>query len=306
MNAVTQLSLDVVIVPLVGGEALARCLAALRQCENNALRRTIVVTSTPGEEARSRWTPEYDHVEFVGATHDNVPSRRLQGVAAADADVVALLEDTSWPQPGWAGAALAAFTDRDVVAAGGSVRVSPALPARYRALGYMEYAAFGPEAKLSLSATGSVDRVPGNNMAFRRERLLEILSEARFGLFEHDVVARLCASNGKVVARAGMAVCYGAIDRHGARLSTRFGHGRIYAAERLSTASVVGRLSYLAKTVLLPPILTWRAMRGAAHATPRRWLAPEVGWIALMATAWSVGEAAGAVLGGAGSIETWR
>src|SRR5262245_53895946 len=130
--------------------------------------------------ARDDGRPPYPSVIFLDASYESVPVRRQHGVAVATGDVVALLEDTSWPCPGWCGAVRSAFTDVETAAAGGPVRIAATLPNGCQALGWSEYGAFAPHHLLPQGRNGSdpetpivASRVPGNNMAFRRAELIE-------------------------------------------------------------------------------------------------------------------------------------
>src|SRR5437588_1393740 len=102
--------LTIVVVALLGGEALDECVDNARaQCAN------ILIVSRNGaivdREGRRRGI----------ADQLDIPAKRRCGVELASTRFVALLEDTVVPGPDWAGAAIAALGKRDVVACGGPV-----------------------------------------------------------------------------------------------------------------------------------------------------------------------------------------
>src|SRR5438067_9117261 len=120
--------LTIVVVALLGGEALDECVKTARpQCAN------ILVVRRDGAivdaEGRRRGVSD----------QSDIPAKRRCGVELASTPLVALLEDTVISGRGWAGAALAALEQKDVVACGGAVRIGEGLPAQTRALILSEY-----------------------------------------------------------------------------------------------------------------------------------------------------------------------
>ena len=220
--------LSVVVVVLTGGDALANCLERLPLDEVECV---VVLTKT--KQATSQWERRYPSVVFVEAPNEPVPLRRQRGVMAVEGDVVGLLEDTSWPHEGWCAAVKSAFMDAQTAAAGGSVRIDPTLPSRCQALGWSEYGAFAPCRVAQSDLTGprhdkltGADRVPGNNMAFRRPELLELLREEDDGLVEGPICARLLTQGHQILYEPRMLVTLSACDRHNASLITRLHHGQ--------------------------------------------------------------------------------
>ena len=71
----------------------------------------------------------------------------------------------------------------------------------------------------------------------------------------------------------------------GARLKTRFDHGRIYGSSQTRWASTA------AKALLLPAVLTARTLRQPGRGGLS---ASTLGWLALQHTAWAAGEFTGA------------
>ena len=133
-----------IVIPLVGANALANCLDRLPL---SALECIVMLRETMGRP--HSWQQRYPSVMFLDASHEPVPLRRQRGIAVATCDVVALLEDTSWPDPDWCAAVRSTFTDIKTAGAGGPVRIAATLTSRCQALGWSEYGAFAPH----LSAT---------------------------------------------------------------------------------------------------------------------------------------------------------
>jgi hypothetical protein len=103
-----------------------------------------------------------------------------------------------------------------------------------------------------------------------------------------------------------MGVTFSTCDQHNARLSTRFHHGRLYAASRVKNKPWTARLFYLAKTPILPMVLIVRGARGKRIAGSSTDNFRVFLWMSLMMIAWSLGEALGAVRGAGSSMSEWR
>jgi hypothetical protein len=296
-----------VIIPLIGASALANCLERLPL---SALECIVVLRETMGDP-RS-WQRRYPSVMFLDASHEPVPLRRQRGVAIATGDVVALLEDTSWPDPNWCTAVRSAFTDLEIAAAGGPVRIAATLSSRCQALGWIEYGAFAPHYLLpqrrrsGSNAPIAASRVPGNNMAFRRTELIEALRGEVSGLFEGSVCARMLTSGRRVVVQPQMLVTYSACDPQHAALSTRLHHGRIYAGMQLQGQNRSSRILHVAKAALLPIVLSVRTMVEMAKSGRLVMRLPVLFWLILMQSAWALGEAIGALAGTGKSLDEWR
>lgn len=264
------------VIGLAGGDAAPRCAAALARETGTAP--VLIDRTVPGG--------------------DTVPGRRRAALARTAGALVALVEDTTLVAPGWAAAVRTSLADPAVAAAWGPVRIDPALGARYRALGRMEYGRFHGGSPRPQSP-------PGNCLVFRRAALDAVLPPGR-GLAEHEVAAALRARGWTIAFAPGAASTYAGADRHGARLATRFGHGRLYAATSRAPGDIAGRGLGALRALLVPPVLTLRAVRHARAAAPARvWLA-ELPHLVLMALAWGAGEFTGHLFGKGGSEGTWR
>lgn len=280
------------MIALAGGAALEACLARLApwhaRCE-------VLLGEDMG--SAHEWRARCPGVRFTDGAGLTVPQRRLRGVEAAEAPVVALLEDTSIPAPGWMDAVRAAFADARVVAASGPVSVDPALGARAQALACTEYGRSFPR---------RLARPAGNNLAYRRAALLEALAGGEHGLMESEAHEALARGGGRIALCPQMAVVYAAPDPRGIRIRTRFHHGRLYAGERSRRWRWTSRAAWAAGSALLPALLAGRSLAAMASAVrPALW-PPVAFWICAMETAWAAGEAAGYLAGGGSSLRRWR
>jgi hypothetical protein len=300
--------ISVIIVSLVGGEALLKLLQFMQieKCE-------CLVLLDESKNNTKDLQQQYPNVKFVNRVQLSVPMARKRGVELSHGEVVALLEDTSLPANGWYEAVASAFSEKEVIAAGGPVTLSPDLGGNYLALGCGEYGRFHPK-RFSLMAEGEandngllpVARLPGNNLAYRREPLMNILRDREHGLIEGEVNELLKASGGRLYMQPAMLVDYNAMDVHGARLKTRFNHGRLYAGNRVADQSWVTRISWFVKSLLLPVVLSLRGWSSMTHAVDKLAWPKVMLWVFLMESSWAAGEATG-YLGGVGSsMEAWH
>jgi hypothetical protein len=307
-NAARGPDFSAIVIPLMGANALANCLDRLPL---SALECIVVLRETMGRP--HFWQQRYPSVVFLDASHEPVPVRRRRGIAVATCDVVALLEDTSWPDPDWCAAVRSAFTDIEVAGAGGPVRIAATLTSRCQALGWSEYGAFAPHHLLQQGFNEAkpdtpvvVSRVPGNNMAFRRADLIEALRGEDNGLFEGSVCSKIIASGRRIVLQPRMLVTYSACDQYNAALSTRLHHGRIYAGMQVRGQTQSSRLVRVAKAALLPIVLTVRTMVEMAGSGRLMTRLQVLFWLTLMQSAWALGEAIGALTGVGKSLSEWR
>ena len=270
-------TLTVVVVALLGGKALERCVEVARAQASQLLivHRDGEITDGAGKTVGTAARPD-------------IPSKRQSAVEIAETGLVALLEDTVVVGPGWSDAVLDALRAGDALACGGPVGISSALPAPTRALALSEYGAFG-----KVTAEREPSALPGCNFAFRRDALLEAMTGSE-GLVDQKVF-RAIRKRGRIIWAPGMSVTYAEPNADGASLKTRFDHGRIYGSAEAEHAGFTGRIARAAKAVLLPPVMTLRGL-GNAGPAERRSL-PTLGWLALQQTAWAAGELAGAIMG---------
>jgi hypothetical protein len=99
-----------------------------------------------------------------------------------------------------------------------------------------------------------------------------------------------------------MSVTFARAFPEGARLKTRFDHGRITAS--LNASGPLRRAATAAKAVLLPAVMTARTLRQASPGEIRS--VRTFGWLLLQHTAWAAGEFAGALMGRSGGASQWR
>lgn len=270
---------------------------------------TVVLMQLAGEPAleacRKALSVQADAVIIVrpepGAGNESLPARRLRGLHTANSPFVAFLEDTCIPGPGWCAAIRGAFENPDIAGVGGPVEISRQLPARFRALAVCEYARFQASRLPKASDHVPVGSLAGANFAVRKSAMADASSPA--DMIDNAMFENL-RSRGTVLMEHNAGVTYAAQDNHGARLSTRFHHGRIYGGGRAAGKSLPVRLALALRTLVVPALLTVRSFRDAPGWL---WSFPStVMWILLMHGAWSAGEFCGVITGKVGnSLKEW-
>ncbi len=276
-----EAGLTIAIIELVGGAALQR---AIGEAETLAAGRSdIAVVVVRRSEAAT------------------VPHRRGLALAACKTGYLALVEDTIRLTPAWIEAGLEGFKAPGVAALWGPIKVAQELPSRARALGRMEYGRYGQCGSEGSGAEG----LPGACMMFRAAALGQAL-DGETGIIEHEVAVRLRSAGHEIRCNPALQVEYCETDDYGARLSTRFGHGRLYASARLVAAGFAARGLAALKAVLLPAVLTVRALRTGGNSSSGSAGFGVIFWVMAMASAWALGEFVGAVFGGGDSAGTWR
>lgn len=279
--------LTIAIVALVEGAPLAACLEACRGQTN----RLLVV-------ARDGTVRDGAGIEVGASVDTNVPARRQRAAELAQTPLIGFLEDTVLPGFGWAEAAVAALAKDGVGAVGGPVTINKHLPSASRALALTEYGRFG-----AMDAGTAVQALPGCNFAFHRHALLAALSAE--GLIDNEVFDRLTDAGRHLAWAPEMAVTYSASHQDGARLATRFGHGRLYAGRRLAHAGLAAKFSGAVKALALPPVLLARTLREAGAAELRS--PATLAQAAMQHGAWAAGEFTGALFGPPpGGAAAWR
>lgn len=262
-------NLTVIIVALLGGEPTEECVEAVRDQSTNILvvRRDGSIVDGSGAL-----------VEGPGPA--SVPAKRRRAAERARTPYVGLLEDIVVPAGNWVDAARLALATPGTVACGGPVKIREALPPSTLALALSEYGTYA-EGRIAADPPA----LPGCNFGFRRDALLQAMDGSE-GLVDLDVFKALREAGGTMAWASGMSVTFAHPFPEGARLRTRFDHGRLYAGG--SGPSLPGAI----KAPLLPMVLTARTIAAAGMPNLRT-----LGWLIFQNSAWAAGEFVGALLG---------
>jgi hypothetical protein len=295
-------TLSLAIIELVGGVSLMRCIDDVREiARGRPIKVFVICRGQVSADLAALSFPELTIIPFGGET---VPKRRLTALQSSNAELVGLIEDTVQLSDDWVDGVITSFDDMNTGAVWGPVIISTDLGPRCRALAILEYGRFSAVAGNAGEVASSY--LPGCNLAFRREMALMAIDSMKEGVFEHRIVEKFRSGGSKVVFNLKTAVTYDACDEYGARLATRFNHGRLYAGTQARDLSIWGRAYRATRGVLAPVVLTVRGIRNARRSADGAFSLPQFIWIVLMSLAWGVGEIQGYILGCGQSIKSWR
>lgn len=217
------------------------------------------------------------------------------GVRAAAAPVVALVEDHAYPAPDWAAAIIEAHRGPWVAVGPALGNANPASTFSWANL----LLAYGRWCEPGQGRV--VDDVPVHNGSFKRDALLRYGADlGRLLEREGGLTRALAADGGCFYLEAAARIDHVNVSRPAAALALRFHAERAYAATRAREGrwSPARRLAYLAGTPLLPLLrlrYIWPFLRRADqahHLLPRLW--PALGLLLLAHTA---GAASGYAMG---------
>ena len=290
-------TLAIVVIPLLGGEALDRTLRSIQAIGAPCF--VIGGQAPPPVPGPGRGVPP----TFI-ASDLPVPERRAIGVAVSATEWVALIEDTCDAGAGWMSACAEIAAADDVAAAGGPVTIVPSLPARCMALACLEYAAYAPTGRGGSDATQATStlRIAGLALLYRRSALPRF--ESGKGLIESEVNEAIRSKGGRLLMHPGLAVKYRSADADSATLGSRFSHGRIYGGGLHARLGLLQRGLGALKCLALPLVMYLRATPGLPAACRSRTTARL--WILALSVAWSAGELVGVLAGRGRSLARWK
>jgi hypothetical protein len=218
---------------------------------------------------------------------------RAVGIRAAHAPVVALGEDHSFPDPGWAAALLSAHA-RGHAVVGPTVRNgNPGTMLSWANL-LLEY---GPW--LDPADAGPAEHLPGHNSSYKRELLLSYGDELPQRMQVETMLQQELASRGHTLLRTADArTAHLNFSRFLPSLPLRFLGGRLFASGRARGWSAGKRTMYMLGAPLIPLVRLRRIVRTMARVPEQRALLPRILpmlWLTLLVDA--AGELVGYALG---------
>jgi GT2 family glycosyltransferase len=196
---------------------------------------------------------------------------RADGIRAASAPVVALVEDHCFPDPGWAAALIAAHRQPWAAVGPAIANANPRTRLSWANLliAYGRWVA--PE------AGAEVDDIPGNNSSYKRALLLEYGSELERMLEREAVLHEDLRAKGHRFYLEPQAKAY---HQNASRLTsaiwTRFQAGRLFGAMRARNGrwSLLRRLLYIGGAPLIPLMHLRPVLQHARRAARQRPLLP--------------------------------
>ncbi len=272
----TAPALSVVVVTPTRFAQIRRTVRHLREQAVADRIELVLVVPEPAalDDARPGELDGFARVVPVGVGPiPNVDRAAAAGVHAATAEVVALVEDHAFPQPGWAEAIMKAHVDEPAAVGSVILNANPE-----RALSWTNLLiAYGPWT--DASGAGAVDALPGHNITYRRERLVPYGDRLRDRLGrDGGLLEELAASGGRLRFEGGARIAHVNPSVWRATIALRWSAGRLYGSMRAADAgwSRAKRLVYVAGGPLIPLVRFVRLCRDYFAGGRRSELVPRV------------------------------
>jgi len=225
--------------------------------------------------------------------HEIYDARRTAGLLAATGDLVALLEDRSVPEPGWAQTAVRLHAEHGHEVIGGAMASG-----RDSVVSFADYLCDFYRFQPPFTA-GVREYVSYVNICYKRAALERTRPLWQGGYYDLTVHRTLRQAGGELWLAPELLVrqMRGDGARLGTLLGERFAWGRRFAVRRATTTGPLGRLRHALQSPLVPLVLYLRAARAQrgksfgdlVKATPA---------MLLIFGAWGLGELVGSLIGG--------
>ena len=209
----TQPPVSVVVVSRHRADLLKRCVVGLSQLLYSNYE--IVVVSDPaGCKALSDYT---DKIKMIVFDEPNISVARNLGIAQADGDIIAFIDDDAVPEPTWLAELIKGFELDGVAAVGGFVRGRNGISFQWKAgavdkTGQRVDLQSGDVPFVADVPHGHVAKLEGTNMAIRRKALASIGGfdpGFHYYLDETDLCLRLAKAGHRIAFVPGAEVHHG-------------------------------------------------------------------------------------------------
>ena len=287
-------ALSVVIASVNGMPYLGACLDSLR---DHATEAEVIVADCTDAATRATVQRDWPFATVLAFTEPTtIPALRAAGIFAASASTVAVIEDHCIVGVGWASALLRARQDGHAVV-GGPIRNGVGARTRDWAAFLFEYSAF-----LEPVQRGPTESLPGMNVCYDAEAVLEIADLLRAGKWESWLHGRLRGRGFELYCEPDAVIEHEMDFGVGDFISQRYHYSRAYAAMR--TPDLRGRrVIYCLASPLLVPLLYARIARNVFRTRRNQAklvLATPLILVYTLVTA--AGEAGGYAAGGGSSL----
>ena len=260
-----------VILPTSHGTAnIARTLRAMRAQTVRHCLELVIVAPSDSITLDPAVTEGFAGVKVIGFGDVTSSSNRARvaGIRVARAPIVALAEDHSFPEPGWAAALLAGHGEGTWAAVGPVVcNANPATAVSWANF-LLEYGPWTESAQ-----RGAVSHLPGHNSSYRRGLLLaygdrlEALMEAE-SILQWD----LRHHGHQLLLEPAARTHHLNFSKLSSSIKLRFNGGRQFAAMRSAEWPPLKRLLYVLGGPLIPFVRLWRSVALLVRWPARRGL----------------------------------
>jgi hypothetical protein len=296
MNPAVSPALSVVLPTSRGLANVARTVRALQaQTVRDRIELVIVapnerITLDPAD------IDGFAGVQVIGIDKVTLSSNRARaaGIRVARAPIIALAEDHSFPEPGWAEALLAAHAEGNWAAVGPAVcNANPATAISWANL-LLEY---GPW--INPAARGAADHLPGHNSSYRRDLLLAYGKKLE-PLMESESILQwdLRRQGHRLLIEPAARTHHLNFSTLSGSIMLRFNGGRLFASMRSAEWPLQKRLLYILGAPLIPLVRLGRSVAVLVQWPAQRRRLPRVlPVLAVMAVLDGLGELVGYATG---------
>lgn len=222
-----------------------------------------------------------------------VPDLWRAGLDTSNEPLVAFSTAGMIPEPGWRNALVSALLGSGASAVGGPIAPTRHLSSTDRAVYLHRYARYWPpvDAPASLGP-------PGENALYVREHLRGLTPLSLPGFWEVEIHRALESCGQSVLFEPSAVLTFTGGSRFRRLLQTRFHHALRFGAWRAGSRGRLARARSLASAPLVPALLVGRALKSVRRrSAPWRKWSSALPPLAVLATTWAVGEAAGTAFG---------
>jgi glycosyltransferase involved in cell wall biosynthesis len=244
--------LSVVVASCVGPPFITRCLESLEKQRGQAEIECIVVDRA-GSEVVKQIERDFPWVRLIRRpSGESVPDLRRCGIAMAQAEYVAIIEEHCMAHDDWIATILRCLRE-PVAAIGGVVQDAHYERLMDWAVYFTEYNAYMPPVQ-----RGETYDICAANCVYRRDLLLKHLPEVGSGYWEAGLNHTLLASGERLLSEPDLIVYHTGPFRFFYYLRQRFLFSRAFAGIRRHHVSSGFRIAYLLLAPLLIPLLLAR------------------------------------------------
>jgi predicted dehydrogenase len=297
--------LTVVLVAVQGYEIIERTVAHLRRQTIADSLELLIMASHPERVSIPQDAVEdfYDvRIVDIGVER-RMGAVRAEGIRQARAEDVAMSEDHSFPNAGWAESLVAGHEAGADVVGPRMANANPGTATSWSA----HLIAYAPW--IDDGASRQTNMLPGHNSSYRRATMLEFGRELD-SLMSAEVVAHwaLHERGAKLVWQPAACCRHVNVTRPLVLASSMFHHSRAFGANRARSFHAARRWFYVLAAPLIPVLRVYRAWPMiAAHVPPNISRAKVVATFTLSAITGAAGETVGMALGaGRSTFTDWR
>ena len=260
----------------------------------------VIIATRHDSEMQSHLRALFPSVILLSA-HSSTPITALRslGIRRACGTVIVITEDHCVPSSDWVSIVEKQMMHPDCRIVGGPVENGSTTRLRDWAAFLTEYADFVPSSARDVN----IPRVPGNNVAYRRELCDELCSILERGLWESFYYQRLVKCGIHIAFDRKMLIHHFRGFDFWYFVEQRYHFCRSFAAMRCDSFTVLDRIKYGAGSLVLPPVLVFRGFMTLMRK--RRLIGRYIFCLPLIGIYMSVGaigEMMGYFLGGGNSL----